>query len=188
MTIFGFNTDVTHGDTVYHVQSEAKPNDLLLQTLVFVKGQCVGKQTYSYAHKVMQPDFSTEGMHELLKFQHKTVIEDIQAGVAPASNTEVQDVGGSGLALTLVNSDQDGNAVHLLLLVTDSGEPVVNAQVQCWLYGRTHSSPIAEATSGSSGQTGLDAILTDDLSRESALMVRATSGEKSATRKIRLKR
>jgi len=59
MTIFGFNTDVKHADVVYHVQSEARQNDLLLQTLVFVKGQCVGKQTVSYAQRVSQPDFST---------------------------------------------------------------------------------------------------------------------------------
>jgi hypothetical protein len=188
MTIFGFNTDVTRGDTVYHVQSEAKPHDLLLQTLVFVKGQCVGKRTYSYAHKVMQPDFSTEAMHELLKFQHKTAIDDIQAGVAPTSNTEVQDVGGTGLALTLVSSDQDGYDVHLSLLVTNSGAPVANAQVNCWFYGKTHSSPIAQAQTGSSGQVGLDILLTEDIGRESALMLRATSGGKSATRKIRLKR
>ena len=188
MTIFGFNTDVTHANTVYHVQSEAKPNDLLLQTLVFVKGQCVGKRTYSYAHKVMQPDFSTEGMHELLKFQHKTVIDDIQAGVALTGDSEIQDVGGNGLALTLVGSDQDGNAVYLSLKVTDSGAPVVNAQVDCWFYGKTHSSPIAQAKTGKSGQVGLDMVLTEDFGRESALMLRAISGGKSATRKIRLKR
>jgi hypothetical protein len=188
MTIFGFNTDVTYSETVYHVQSEAKQNDLLLQTLVFVKGQCVGKRTYSYAHKVMRPDFSSEAMHELLKSQHKAVIDDIQAGVVPSANTEVQDVGGTGLALTLVSSEQSSNAVHLSFVVTDSGKPVANAQVECWLFGSTHSSPIAQARSGSSGQIRLDAALTQDLPRESALMVRATSGAKSVTRKVRLKR
>ena len=54
MTIFGFNTDVKLADVVYHVQSEARQNDLLLQTLVFVKGQCVGKQAFSYAHEISQ--------------------------------------------------------------------------------------------------------------------------------------
>ncbi len=188
MTIFGFNTDVTHGETVYHVQSEAKQNDLLLQTLVFVKGQCVGKRTYSYAHKVMQPDFSSEAIHELLKSQHKTVIDDIQSGVVPAANTEVQDVGGSGLALTLVSSDQSSSAIQMSFLVTASGRPVVSAKVECWLFGYTHSSPIAQATSENSGHVRLEAALTQDLSRENALMVRATSGAKSVTRKIRLKR
>ena len=35
MTIFGFNTDVKLADVVYHVQSEARQQDLLLQTLIF---------------------------------------------------------------------------------------------------------------------------------------------------------
>ena len=30
--VFGFNTDVKHQDTIYHVQSEAREADLLLQT------------------------------------------------------------------------------------------------------------------------------------------------------------
>ena len=78
MTIFGFNTDVKHADVVYHVQSEARQNDLLLQTLVFVKGQCVGKQAFSYAQEISHPGFSTEAMHELLKTQHKAAIDAIR--------------------------------------------------------------------------------------------------------------
>src|SRR3954471_20306665 len=102
MTIFGFNTDVKLADVVYHVQSEARQNDLLLQTLVFVKGQCVGKHTVSYARQVSQPEFSTEGIHELLKTQHKSVLDAIQQGRMESvlgSGSEVQDVGGSGLSL-----------------------------------------------------------------------------------------
>ena len=49
--IFGFNTDVKHGDTIYHVQSEARESELLLQTQVFVRGRCIGKRATSYASK-----------------------------------------------------------------------------------------------------------------------------------------
>ena len=48
--IFGFNTDVKHGDTIYHVQSEAREGEKLLQTQVFVRGQCVGKKAIAYAN------------------------------------------------------------------------------------------------------------------------------------------
>src|SRR5262249_53113473 len=75
MTIFGFNSAVTYGDTHYHVQSEARPHDLVLQTMIFVKGQCVGKHTYSYAAKTLEAGFSEEAMHELLKSLHKHVID-----------------------------------------------------------------------------------------------------------------
>jgi hypothetical protein len=47
--IFGFNTDIRHDDTVYHVQSEAREGEQLLQTQVFVRGRCVGKRAVSWA-------------------------------------------------------------------------------------------------------------------------------------------
>ena len=80
MTIFGFNTDVKVGDVVYHVQSEARQRDMLLQTMVFMKGQCVGKRAVSYAQKSAEPGFSEQAMHEFLKSQHKAVLEAIQQG------------------------------------------------------------------------------------------------------------
>jgi hypothetical protein len=47
--IFGFNTDIRHEDTVYHVQSEAREGEQLLQTQVFVRGRCIGKRALSWA-------------------------------------------------------------------------------------------------------------------------------------------
>ncbi|MGA9352054.1 MAG: hypothetical protein WBV46_00090 [Terriglobales bacterium] len=46
--IFGFNTDIRHDDTVYHVQSEAREGEQLLQTQVFVRGRCIGKRAISW--------------------------------------------------------------------------------------------------------------------------------------------
>jgi len=78
--IFGFNTDVKHGDTIYHVQSEARKADLLLQTMVFVQGHCIGKYASSYAEQVGNPGFSEEHIHSLLKNQHREVIDVVKAG------------------------------------------------------------------------------------------------------------
>ena len=47
--IFGFNTDIRHDDTIYHVQSEAREGEQLLQTQVFVRGRCIGKRAVSWA-------------------------------------------------------------------------------------------------------------------------------------------
>src|SRR5258708_20280012 len=80
MTIFGFNTDVRHDDTVYHVQSEARQGELLMQTLVFVKGQCIGKRVVSYANNAAEPGFSEDGIHELIKAQPKAVLGAISEG------------------------------------------------------------------------------------------------------------
>src|ERR1700746_1744317 len=111
MTIFGFNTDVRHGDTVYHVQSEARRSDFLVQTLVFVKGQCVGKRTVSYAQNASRPDFSEDVIHELLKTQHRTVVDSISAGEIDSAlgiGTDVPDIGGSSLSLTWIKAEPTG--------------------------------------------------------------------------------
>jgi hypothetical protein len=134
MTIFGFNTDVKQADVVYHVQSEARQNDLLLQTLIFVKGQCVGKQAFSYAHELAHPGFSTEAMHELLKAQHKAVIDAIQQGQLHAvlgGGAEVQDVGGSGLSLQWKAPASAGDAADLPVSfqVLNLGQPAVGAEI-----------------------------------------------------------
>src|SRR6266576_6237491 len=76
--IFGFNTDVKVGDTVYHVQSEARKADQLLQTQVFVRGRCIGKKATSYAEQIGSPDFNDDRMHEMLKSQHKTILEAVR--------------------------------------------------------------------------------------------------------------
>ena len=46
--IFGFNTDIRHEDTVYHVQSEAREGEQLLQTQVFVRAAASGKRAVPY--------------------------------------------------------------------------------------------------------------------------------------------
>ncbi len=78
--IFGFNTDVKHGDTVYHVQSEARRADQLLQTQVFVRGRCIGKKATSYADRVQDPNFSDDQMHEMLKSQHRAILDAVRDG------------------------------------------------------------------------------------------------------------
>src|SRR5205814_7164938 len=65
--IFGFNTDVKHDDTVYHVQSEAREAELLLQTQVFVRGRCVGKRATSYADKLASGCLSDQQKEQVLR-------------------------------------------------------------------------------------------------------------------------
>jgi hypothetical protein len=191
MTIFGFNTDVKHAETVYHVQSEARQNDLLLQTLVFVKGQCVGKHTVSYAEQVSQPEFSTEAIHELLKSQHRSVLEAIQQGRMESvlgSGTEVQDVGGSGLSLQwTVGQSGDSVALPVSFRVMDSGQPAAGAEVV--VRGVVASDgELARGVADASGAVELAIPLGEEVVSRGAVMVQARYEGKSATRKMRLKK
>jgi hypothetical protein len=193
MTIFGFNTDVKHGDMVYHVQSEARPSDLVVQTLVFMKGLCVGKRTVSYAQEASTPDFSDEAIHQLLKAQHRTVIDAINAGnmdSALGTVGEVQDIGGSGLSLRWIKADPIGSegSFTLHLQVTDAGKAVAGAEAVARIGSEADAPVIARATSDNSGNIDMQIVLSDELRRESSLTVQATYGTKSATRKFRFKK
>ncbi len=192
MTIFGFNTDVKHGDVVYHVQSEARQNDLLLQTLVYVKGQCVGKYTVSYAQKLANPDFSNEAMHELLKMQHKTIIDAIQRDQMQSvvgSGTDVQDVGGAGLVLkwTPMSPELGAATSTLHFLVLDSGQTVSGAKVvvRSILLGTPE---LARGSSDAAGAVSLLIPVNEDVAHAAAVIVQATHGEKSVTRKVRFRK
>jgi hypothetical protein len=193
MTIFGFNTDVKLADVVYHVQSEARQNDLLLQTLVFVKGQCVGKQTFSYAHELSHPGFSTEAMHELLKAQHKTVVDAIQGGQLDSvlgSGGDVQDVGSSGLSLQWKAPASAGDAADLPVSfqVLDSGKPATGAEIVVRGVIPSDGMELARGIADDSGSVGLSIALTEDVLNRGAVMVQATLQGKSVTRKFRVKR
>jgi hypothetical protein len=189
MTIFGFNTDVKHAETTYHVQSEARQQDLLLQTLVFVKGQCVGKQTVSYAEQVSRPEFSTEAIHELLKAQHKTVLEAVQQGRMEilGSGTEVQDVGGSGLSLGWTVAPGSEAAVPVTFRVLDCGQPATGAVVE--VRGVISADgELARGVADESGAVDLRIPWIEEVVTRGAVMVQARHDGKSATRKLRLKR
>jgi hypothetical protein len=192
MTIFGFNTDVKLADVVYHVQSEARQGDMLLQTLVFVKGQCVSKRAVSYAQKSGEPGFSEQAMHELLKAQHRTVLEEIQQGRMESvlgSERGIQDVGEGGLTLTWLNSAEqpNGSSLSMSFQVLDGENRVPGATIAV-----SASSPgapaLASAITDAAGDATLLVSLTEEILQGSAVMVRASHAGKSATRRFRFKK
>lgn len=191
--IFGFNTDVKYGNTVYHVQSEARQNDLLLETQVFVRGRCIGKRARSYADKVLLPGFSEDQMHELLKTQHRLVLEAARAGKVESmigQDSEIQDVDGKGLALKWLNADSvyTDNTVVMRFRVTDSGVPVEGAKLTSRLAISNDAPIYSQATTDGSGTAEMKIFLDESALHEAAVLVQATYGDKSATRKFRLRK
>jgi hypothetical protein len=195
MTIFGFNTDVKLENATYHVQSEARQADLLLQTMVFVKGQCVGKSTTSYAQKTIQPGFTEEATHEMLKTQHKTMVDTIQQGDIATALTitgDVVDIEGDGLSLKWTGSPaiQDG-VLAVKLLVSDKGVTIASAKIWVMHPASTDSadSPMIMTTvTNADGQSDLAIPINAELEAEQAVIIRATYGERSVTRKLRFKK
>ena len=72
--IFGFNTDIRVGDNVVHVQSEARIQEYVLETQVFLHGHCIGKRVVPY-----EPE-RDDAVQERLRAQHKWIIEAARDG------------------------------------------------------------------------------------------------------------
>jgi hypothetical protein len=196
--IFGFNTDVKVNDTVYHVQSEARENDFLLQTQIFIKGRCLGKRATSYAGHVIQPGYSIETMHELLKVQHKLLLEIVRAGgdFEALFNKEgdVFDAHGTGLLMRWMNSDVtcDGTVTKLKILVHGDEGPADGALLTARLFdehGVNPDTPIHTQSATEEDGTGeLEIDFSQSTLPEPAVLVRATYGDQAVTRKLRIKR
>ena len=191
--IFGFNTDVKAGDTVYHVQSEARQNDLLLQTQVFMRGRCIGKRASSYADQAAQAGFTDERMHELLKTQHRLVLDAVRGGKLESivgHDLEVQDTNGQGLAIRWVNADSvyADSTVVMKFVVTDGGATVEGAKLTS-RFALSNEAPIySQASTDAGGAAEMKLVLDESALREAAILVQAQHGEKSATRKFRLRK
>ena len=191
--IFGFNTDVKVGNTVYHVQSEARTADLLLQTMIFVRGTCIGKHGSSYAERLSHPEFSDHMIHELLKEQHRNVIEMVREGRIDdflRSTAEIQDTQGVGLVLQWLNQDAviGKQQFSMRLSVTDSGMAAEGALLTCRLaHGDApiHSQGVTEHDGTADLHVDLRGFTQQ---ADPVLLVRAKHGEKSATRQYRIRK
>jgi hypothetical protein len=79
--ITGFNTDVKHGDTVYHVQTEDKglKNPLIL-SLIYVKGAILDAFRIRYQDFLASDRFSEALLQKILEFQHRQIVGAIKRG------------------------------------------------------------------------------------------------------------
>jgi len=191
--IFGFNTDEKFEGTVYHVQSEARENELLLQTQVFVRGRCVGKRATSYADKADARDFTDQKKEQLLREQHRMVLDalrDGRLGSALDKKDTAEDLAAiKELDVQWLNSDSVHSQRHLRLKlrVTDGGAAVAGARLTV-RFSRSGAAP-----SYSQGMTGAggDAEMTIDVEEsdlpESDVLVQASYSGRTATRKFQLR-
>jgi hypothetical protein len=152
----------------------------------------VGKQAFSYAQELAHPGFSTEAMHELLKAQHKAVIDAVQEGqlnFVLGNGTDVQDVGGSGLSLQWkAGAAGDASDLPVSFQVLDFGTAAPRAEVVVRGVIASDGLELARGVADAGGSVNLSIPLTEDVLSRGAVMVRATLQGKSVTRKLRVKR
>ena len=79
--IFGFNTEVKIGSSVYHVQTEDYGgNKHLIETTVYMGGRLIHRRRGSYEELLDSPHFSDGALRQRLEEQHKGVIDELRAG------------------------------------------------------------------------------------------------------------
>ena len=78
--ITGYNTDVRHGEVVFHVQTEDKgTSNPLIESLVYVGGQVLASKRASYAEMLAEGKEEKE-IVALMDHQHRTMIAAIRHG------------------------------------------------------------------------------------------------------------
>ncbi len=192
--IFGFNTDVKHEETIYHVQSEAREADLLLQTQVFVRGRCIGKRATPYADQANSPDFTDQKKEQILREQHRMVLDAIRDGrleqVFDKRDTADALAAIQELDIQWVNagSVHSGDTLSMRLRATEGGQGIAHARLTVRL-GRPAAAPFyIQTETDSLGQAELAFIVEEIAMQDSSVLVQVNVKGRTATRKFELKR
>jgi hypothetical protein len=78
--ITGFNTDVSHDGTTYHVQTEDKgASNPIIESLIYVRGAILAAKRTSYARE-LKIGLVEEQLQLILEKQHRTILAVIKAG------------------------------------------------------------------------------------------------------------
>lgn len=79
--IFGFNTEVRIGTSVYHVQTEDHAGSKhLIETTVYMGGRLIHRRKNSYEDLLDSPNFSDAALRQRLEDQHRGVIDELRSG------------------------------------------------------------------------------------------------------------
>ena len=191
--IFGFNTDEKHEGTVYHVQSEARENELLLQTQVFVRGRCMGKRAVSYADKAGEPGFTDQQKEQMLRDQHRLVLDALREGRlesvfdkkdTPETLAAIKELDVQWLNAGSVHADRQ---LLLKLRVTDGGTAVAGARLTVRFARPTAAPFYTQVFTGAGGDAEMTIDVDESALPDSSVLVQASYSGRTATRKFQLR-
>jgi hypothetical protein len=215
--IFGFNTDIRHEDTIYHVQSEAREGEHLLQTQVFVKGRCIGKRAVPYGSgategkstsqndnqgKDTDKDKDKDGdkdkdkdkdREKMLRELHREVLDAIRAGKLDSifdkrdTPETLAAVKELDLEWTNAGSVHASGALAMHLRVTEGGATVEGARLTL-RFARPDAAPYyAQVLTDATGNAEMNVQVDEKSLAESSVLVQVSFGGRTATRKFNLR-
>jgi hypothetical protein len=202
--IFGFNTDIRHEDTIYHVQSEAREGEHLLQTQVFVKGRCIGKRAVPYgssAEEGKNPQSNNQDKdkdkdkdrEKMLRELHREMLDAIRGGKldsifdkrdTPETLAAVKEL---DLEWTNAGSVHSSGALTMQIRVTEGGATVEGARLTL-RFARPDAAPYyAQVLTDAKGSAEMNVQVDEKSLAESSVLVQASFGGRTATRKFNLR-
>jgi hypothetical protein len=197
---FGFNTNVSAGHAVYHVQTEDRgPSHPFLDTVVYLAGRVVYKRSTPYDKLGSGADEKAlaQKLHEQLSQQHREVIADLEAGMLPIHANESERPAPepadaqSAFDLRLVNPKNwfDAGQVTLEIELSDdvSKKFIGDADVQACLEHERQRIPCAEVRTDSQGCATLKFAMPENVAEGTSLVVRASDGTRFGQLRFRLK-
>jgi hypothetical protein len=195
--IFGFNTDIRHDDTIYHVQSEAREGEQLLQTQVFVQGRCIGKRAVPYGSSTAEGKSGAlandQDKEKTLRELHREVLDAIREGKLDSIFDKRESAetlaAVKKLDLEWINSGSvhGSGALTMQIRVTDGGSTVEGARLTL-RFARPDAPPFyAQVLTDARGHAEMSVQVDEKSLVDSSVLVQASFAGRTATRKFQLR-
>lgn len=142
--VFGFNTDLKIGTTVYHVQTEDRgAANPVIDTTIYSKGHILHRRVTSYRELIGTPGFNDDVLRKKLEEQHRLIIDELRAGKlqleAPPTPPAAKAPAPTGVEIQLLNPGSWLSAGTATLQIEvrsrASKQPLGDAKVQVSLEG-----------------------------------------------------
>jgi len=206
--LFGHNTDVKVGESVYHVQTEDRGTaNALIDTTVYCRGRVLHRRTNNYIDLLPLDPGREELLRKRIDDQHRTVTEEIRSGalqlVPPPMPVQEKPASTSAssaahsrastsppLALELVNAKNwlAGKRANLHVAVRNkqNGEAVAGALVTARIDGAADVTEFSTET-GPDGHARLEFDMPRLAGAEPALVIEASQADSKGQLKFQLK-
>jgi hypothetical protein len=190
--LFGHNSNVKVGETVYHVQTEDRgTSHAVIDTMVYHSGRVLHRRANSYADLLPLDPAREEKLKQRVSAQHQAMLEELRSGTLklaqhamPAAPVKLSvDGARDSLSLELLNAKTwlSGKRATLQVLVSqkEGGAAVSGAGVTARIEGAAEPAQYSTAT-GLDGKAQLAFDMPRLAGAECALVIEANKGKAQA--------
>jgi hypothetical protein len=206
--LFGHNTDVKVGESVYHVQTEDRGTaNALIDTTVYCRGRVLHRRTNNYIDLLPLDPAREESLRKRIDDQHRTVTEDIRSGALhlvpppmPVKENPATKLEGAAtqsntspapqLALELINAKSwlagKRANLHIAVRKKQNGEAIAGALVTARIDGAADVTEFSTETADD-GQARLEFDMPKLAGADPALVIEASQADSKGQLKFQLK-